>query len=265
MYKLAVIGNPINQSLSPLVFKLFSEQFNIDLSYEKIFAQDTNDFKHVVDSFFTNGGLALNITSPYKHEAYLIAKQSTTRTKFCKASNFLYLDNNKHIIANTTDGIGLINDLEDQNQQVLLNKKILIIGSGFVLDSILLDLISKNPHSIAILARNKSRVDFLQKKFGVDSHNKNGIYDMIINSVPNVPENNLFEDISNIKDGSFCYDLTYHHTKTLFLQSMNNLNPHTVQQDGLGMMVEQAKIAFTQLFGKTPNSKKVINQIRPHQ
>ncbi|MBY0379878.1 MAG: hypothetical protein K2P99_05700, partial [Burkholderiales bacterium] len=127
MYKLAVIGKPIDHSLSPSVFQYFSKQFNINLTYDKIIAQNPNDFNKIVYTFFHNNGLALNITSPYKHEAFLSTQIHSSRASFCKTSNFLYLNNDKQIVADTTDGIGILTDIENNNKQTIKNKHILII------------------------------------------------------------------------------------------------------------------------------------------
>ncbi|MFN8770845.1 MAG: hypothetical protein ACK5Z5_02535 [Neisseriaceae bacterium] len=264
MHKLAVIGNPIEHSLSPIVFEQFAQQFNLDINYEKILAKDIDNFNTIVNDFFYNHGLALNITSPYKHNAYLNAKNKTARANFCKTGNFMYLNNDREITVDTTDGIGLVTDIEENNKQKLADKKILLIGSGFVIDSILLDIIVRNPSSIAILARNHERVKFLQNKFSIDLHNVGTKYDIIINSSPNIIENDLFNKISIINDNAFCYDLAYSKVATLFLQLMRKINPNIIIQNGLGMLVEQAKVAFIQLFNKNPNSKEVIDKIRNH-
>lgn len=262
MHNLGVIGNPIEHSLSPKIFNLFALQFGISLNYEKILVKDKEHFSQTVNDFFKNDGMALNITSPFKEEAYLIAKNHTARASFCRASNFLSLDKNKEILADTTDGIGLVKDLEVNNSTCLKNKKILIIGSGFVLDSILLDFIVKNPSEVSILARNEDRVNFLHSKFGTNTFNPTSSYDIIINSSPNTDSNTLFSQIINVENTQLCYDLGYSPTATLFLNTVQHLNSNIILKNGLGMLVEQAAVAFTKLFNKTPDTLKVINQLK---
>ena len=260
MYELAVIGNPIEHSLSPQVFTLFAEQSNIKLNYSKILCQNKELFHKTVNVFFTNGGHGLNITSPFKHEAYQCAKYHTSRAEFCMASNFLKLNTDGKIIADTTDGIGLLKDLAN-NQQLIFNKKILIIGSGFVLDSLMLDLIVKNPKQIAILARNQEKIKYLQNKFGCQKFDNQIAYDIIINTSPNTRDNQLFSQIITLNNATFCYDLAYNTPITLFLQYMQQLNHNIIVKNGLGMLVEQAKVAFEQLFNKTPDTNIVIKKL----
>jgi shikimate dehydrogenase len=254
MYQLAVIGNPIAHSLSPVVFNIFAQQCGVKLQYDRILAQDITNFNQLVEQFFAQGGTALNITSPFKQEAYRLASEHTPRASFCQTSNFLTVNAKQQIVADTTDGIGLVQDLVVNNRLGLTNKKILIIGSGFVLDSILLDLIVHNPRHIDILARNQARIEQLQHKFAIGCFMKDRQYELILNTTPNIKENSLFNQITQLAADAWCYDLTYSNQLTLFLATMQQLNPHLSCRNGLGMLVEQARVAFTKLFGQAPDT-----------
>ncbi len=259
MHKLAVIGNPIEHSMSPLIWSLFAKELGIELDYQKIFAKDEKDFAIQVHGFFKAGGMAINVTSPFKQNAFSISDIHTSRASFCKAANFLSITNSEQILADTTDGMGLVNDLILNKNEKLINKNILIIGSGFVLDSVLLDLIANNPLSIDILARNQQRVSFLHDKFATDCFNLQKNYDIIINTTPNSPDNTLFGMVEFINDNVLCYDMAY--TKSLFLNTMQNVNSNIRVYNGLGMLIEQAKVAFIKLFAQTPNSKVVFENL----
>jgi shikimate dehydrogenase len=259
MYKLAVVGNPIEHSLSPLVFNLFAKQFNLELSYSKILAQDLADFTVKVNNFFNDGGLALNITSPYKKLAFQVAADKTSRANFCEAANFIRMQYG-NILADTTDGIGLVTDIIFNKKFKLSEKNILILGSGFVLDSILLDLIAHNPLQISVLARNEERIKYLTKRFGTTPINSLVKYDIIFNSTPNSVDNLLFSQVTNLADGALCYDLTYN-KESLFLAQMKKQNASINGYTGLGMLVMQAQVAFTALFKYIPDTALVIRQL----
>lgn len=281
--KLAVVGNPIVHSLSPQIWQMFAQEFGLHISYDKIYASDVMDFKKLVAQFFADGGTALSITSPFKREAYMLTKYHASLSAFCQASNFIckinYIKNSFNLLGMSTDGIGLIRDIEVNCAVKLHNKKILIIGSGYVLDSILLNIIATNPYSITILARNNERVTYLMNKFSVNNfsahhhsnvdilenandfndlnnHNK---YDIIINTIPNLAQHNLFELIKNLSDATICYDMAYAKDSTNFLTAMLQINPRIITKNGLGMLVEQAAVAFTELFKLKPNTQVVIN------
>jgi len=258
-YKLAVVGNPIAHSLSPVIFELFAKQFDLDLSYNRILAEDSADFKLKVNAFFNDGGLALNITSPFKNAAYEVAAHKTARSGFCKAANFIRVQNDE-MLADTTDGIGLVEDVIFNKKFKISAKKILILGSGYVLDSILLDIIAHNPAQISILARNPDRINYLSKQFATDIFNPLTSYDIVFNSTPNTPDNLLFTQVTHLADDALCYDLTYN-KDSLFLAHMKKQNTNISGYNGLGMLVETAKVAFTALFQHIPDTAMVLREL----
>jgi shikimate dehydrogenase len=263
MYKLAVVGNPIEHSLSPTVFRLFAKEFGVALTYDKLLAKDENDFKSIVQNFFLSGGLALNVTSPFKQIAFNVAKAATSRAMFCGAANFLYADDNGDVVADTTDGIGLVNDIQNNHKINLAKCNILIIGSGFVLDSILLDLIVINPKSIDLLARNVDRIEYLSNKFMVGEFSLDKEYDFILNTVPNNMENQLLEKLTSLQNSSVCYDMAYRDmNNNKFVNYVQEINPNIRVYSGIGMLVEQAAIAFTKLFNMVPNNEPIIKILR---
>lgn len=262
MYRGAIIGNPVEHSLSPNVFDMFAKEAGVKLTYEKILARDTADFNRIVTGFFNNGGTVLTITSPFKSDAFKIAENATVRANFCGAANFLRLNTAGQIIADTTDGIGLLRDIEKNNDFKLAGKNVLIIGSGFVLDSILLDLIIANPLSIDVMARNTNRVEFLKNKFGVGVFSVNKKYDFILNTVPNISDNILLDQITNINSATFCYEMAYSDfSNNKFHKYVKSLNLNVLVVSGMGMLVEQAEVVFNKLFNYNPNTLDVIKKL----
>ena len=164
------------------------------------------------------------------------------------------------IIADTVDGIGLVCDIVFNKKFTLKSKKILIIGSGFVLDSILLDVIAHNPMQISILARNKERVNYLMKIFAITEFDELMDYDIVLNSTPNSPDNLLFAVLKHLPNDALCYDLSYVQ-ESIFLQKMKKLNPTVNNYNGLGMLVEQAKVVFTTLFKYEPDTALILRQL----
>ena len=68
----AVIGNPVKHSRSPRIHSLFGEQLGIDLQYQRI-ESPIDQFAQTVETFFAQGGLGLNVTVPFKLEAWDLA------------------------------------------------------------------------------------------------------------------------------------------------------------------------------------------------
>lgn len=262
MYRGAIIGNPIEHSLSPAVFDMFSKESGINLTYDKVLATDTTSFNRVVADFFNNGGTVLTVTSPFKQDAYNLANVATARSKFCRAANFLRLNGSGQVVADTTDGTGLLRDIEQNYKVKLANKNILIIGSGFVLDSILLDLIVANPLSIDVLARNKDRIGYLVDKFGINGFSPDKKYDIILNTVPNSSDNILLEQITKINSDAFCYEMAYSDfANNKFHKYIKVINSNTKVVSGIGMLVEQAEVVFKTLFNYSPKTIDVIKKL----
>src|SRR5207248_7328102 len=104
----AVIGNPIAQSKSPLIHATFARQLGEDLRYEAIFAP-RDGFRAAVAAFRSQGGKGLNVTVPFKMEAFALATQLTERAEQAGAVNTLKFDG-ENIVGDNTDGAGLIDD-----------------------------------------------------------------------------------------------------------------------------------------------------------
>ena len=114
MDKYAVIGNPIGHSKSPKIHRLFGEQLGHKISYGKLEATE-NTFFAVVEEFFRSGGKGINVTLPFKGLAYEISDVLGSQAKNCGAVNTLSFSEDGRIYGESTDGIGLIRDLSNNN------------------------------------------------------------------------------------------------------------------------------------------------------
>ncbi|TAL63852.1 MAG: shikimate dehydrogenase, partial [Legionella sp.] len=144
--RFAVIGNPVAHSLSPHIHQYFAEQFNIQLTYEKILSQ-APDFAAQVSYFFSQGGKGLNVTLPFKEEAFALAQIKTPRGQLAGAVNTLWMHAGQ-LHADNTDGIGFLRDLvrhiEPQGKQILL------LGAGGAARGILGPLSEAQPAKLVL-------------------------------------------------------------------------------------------------------------------
>lgn len=250
MLKLAVIGNPIAHSLSPLIWQTFAHDVGIELNYDKLFSE-IDAFEQNVKEFFANGGLSLNVTAPFKARAFALANKHNQHTIVCQTANLL-INRDGVIIADNTDGVGLIDDFRYKG--ISLNgKNILIIGNGSVIHSVLSSLALENPLRIDLLMRNWDNLaQFEHSSSLIRAYDAQIAYDVIINTTPNTPENDLFAQVKQIATDAIAYDMIYTVKQTLFLQTMQQLNPQVTQANGVGMLIQQAKVAFNIVFAKMP-------------
>ena len=111
MDQYAVVGNPISHSKSPLIHGLFAEQTDQKLEYSTI-ESPLDGFDHVVTQFFEDGGQGLNVTVPFKEQAWALCESVSDRARLAGAVNTLYRNEKGMLCGENTDGIGLVNDLK---------------------------------------------------------------------------------------------------------------------------------------------------------
>lgn len=258
----AVIGNPIAQSLSPEIHQAFAGQFNLKLRYEKLLA-DKENVSILVKRFFHEAGLGLNITSPFKHIAYGLADQVTERAKRSGSVNTLWQRATGELLGDSTDGIGLVRDLQKNKKINLAHKTILIIGAGGVTQSIVNALVNEPVKHITLANRTVSKaeriVDLFQDKVNMLACELDTIpcdtrYDILLHATslglsqqtPPLPTALFHPEL-------ICYDLSYGQAAKTFL-SLVKQQGVTYCYDGLGMLIEQAAEAFFIWHGLKPET-----------
>ncbi len=264
-----VIGNPIAHSQSPRIHGLFAEQTSQALTYRAIFSHP-DEFTATVEAFRQSGGRGLNVTLPFKEQAWQYVNHSTARADRVKAVNLIRFDAPDRIHGDSTDGAGLIRDLAN-NRMAIKNKRVLLIGAGGAVRSVLGSLVGEQPAAVTIVNRTRSRAEQLIELFpeagslldfrGFDEL-AGSSYDLVINGTSaGLAGSPLPLPDSILAPGACCYDMAYGPAADLFLDwSANNGAANT--NDGLGMLVEQAAESFYLWRGIHPETKPVISALR---
>ena len=155
LYKLGVIGSPIDHSLSPFIHSRFGRQENINIDYRAYKVADEDLHSFIKEFFLLKDSRGLNVTLPHKKSAAQIITSLSKEAAFIDAVNTIIKSKDK-LHALSTDGEGLIKDLFEKNIQ-LTKKKILIIGAGAAVQSVLFKIIKSNPESITITNRSEDK------------------------------------------------------------------------------------------------------------
>ncbi|VAX76768.1 shikimate dehydrogenase [Buchnera aphidicola] len=263
-YSIALFGNPVKHSLSPVIHENFSKEIKIKYHYNIFLCNELNFFRKVT-KFFNQGGLGCNITVPFKKKSFCIPSKYTKRVKVSHSINTLVKREDNSILGDNTDGIGLIYDLK---RLAFLKKNtcVLLLGAGGAACSIIFHLL-KEKCCIFILNRTVSKSIELVKRFKVFGkififsdflYHKN--FDIIINStscglygsIPLFPENLVLPSTK-------CYDLSYSKTLSLtpFLKFCKHLGSKNIS-DGFGMLVAQAAYSCYLWFNILPDINKNI-------
>lgn len=265
----AVMGHPISHSKSPQIHSAFAEQTEQDLIYSAILVP-LEKFKEEADSFFRNGR-GLNVTVPFKEDAWQYADTYSSRALRAGAVNTLIKKEDGSIHADNTDGIGMVRDITFNHGCAIKGKRVLVLGAGGAVRGILEPVLEQKPLEIVLANRTVSKAQALAQDFsdigkisacGFDQ--VEGQFDLIINGT----SASLSGDLPPIPDSvihahTTCYDMMYGPEPTVFNQWAAGLNAGATL-DGLGMLVEQAAESFKAWRGVRPESSPVIESIRAH-
>ena len=265
----AVIGNPIAHSKSPEIHHLFAEQTGENILYEKILG-DEHNFNATAVKFFSTGGKGLNITLPFKNDAYDFVDQLTDYAKHSKAVNTIIPQANGVFLGANTDGIGLLRDLKKTLRLQLLSKNILIIGAGGAVQGIVEPLLGEKPAKLLIANRTLSKARSIADSFkNIGEIQTCGLheiplkpFDLVVHATSAVLYDQQLElPPEIIGSQTCCYDLVYSDMDTPFMQWAKN---HNAQQtaDGFGMLLEQAAESFYLWRGKRPDTAMAYNYLR---
>ena len=264
----AVIGNPIAHSKSPRIHAEFARQTGQALRYEMILAP-RDGFAAAVAAFRAAGGRGLNVTVPFKLDAFALATERTERAVQAQAVNTLKFDG-ASALGDNTDGAGLVADLIGRLDFALEGKRVLIMGAGGAARGVILPLLRERPSSIAIANRTVDKARALEREFARFGAVTSGGYAELSGSsfdlVVNATSAGLAGELPPLPPGIFApgalgYDITYgpHHAR--FNVHARNDGAARVA-DGLGMLVAQAADSFFLWRGVRPDTGPVIELLR---
>ena len=265
----AVFGNPIAHSKSPFIHARFAEQTGQLLEYTAQLVE-AGEFEQAVARFAKNNGKGLNITVPFKQDAWRLATKRSARAERAGAVNTLVINGPEDYYGDNTDGIGLVRDLRNNHGVELENRRILVIGAGGAVRGVIEPLLQNKPALLMIANRTRDKALQLAQDFsdlgnirgcGLDEFGTE-VYDLIINGtsaslsgeLPPLPTTLLKAD-------TVCYDMMYATEPTPFMRWAEQHGARKVV-DGKGMLVEQAAESFRIWRGCEPDTAAVIEALK---
>jgi len=265
----AVIGNPIEHSKSPQIHTAFAQQTGQDLEYTRLLATPGR-FAEEVRAFLAKGGKGLNVTVPFKEDAWRLADELSPRAETAGAVNTLMVLGDGRLHGDNTDGAGLVRDLQDNHGARLAGSRLLLLGAGGAARGVLRPLLECRPMSLTIANRTAARAERLAAELrglgpieGIGLERLRGRrVDLIVNAtaaglegrVPEIPDDLLAQ-------GGWCYDMMYGDQPTAFVR-WGLEHGAALSLDGLGMLVEQAAESFYLWRGVRPQTLPVIRMLR---
>lgn len=264
----AVMGNPIAHSQSPRIHTLFARQTGEPVAYERILVP-TDGFAAAVTEFEASGGRGLNITVPFKLQAWAEVDRRTARAEHAGAVNTVVITDTGRL-GDNTDGTGLVRDLCCNHGVRVQARRILILGAGGAVHGVLPALLAETPTELVIANRTRARADAIATALAdLGCVSACGLpelagehFDVIINGTSAGLHGELPALPKGLKiGGTTVYDLVYGKAPTAFCNWALEQGAARAL-DGLGMLVEQAAESFLLWRGIRPQTAPVIQALR---
>jgi shikimate dehydrogenase len=269
--KYAVFGNPIDFSKSPFIHMSFARSTQQDIEYTKILGP-LGGFKEAVDQFRRNGGRGINITAPFKMDAFQYATKCSPAAELAGAANALSFLGDE-VIAENFDGVGLVRDVVHNLKHQLKNKRVLLLGAGGAARGALLPFLSESPELLVISNRTLSKAQELKsiaernkaQQTNVSALSFSELVGMQFDVIFNATSASLRSELPAIPatvfgSESLAYELAYAKGLTPFLRLAENAGVRHMA-DGVGMLAEQAAEAFAWWRGVRPDTAEVIREL----
>ena len=267
----AVIGNPVAHTKSPLIHAEFARQTGQDIAYTTILAP-LDGFRQAVFKFRDEGGRGMNVTLPFKNEAWALVDSRAGHALDANAVNTIEFTDGR-MVGHNTDGTGLVRDIRDNLKYPIQGKRVLLMGAGGATYGAMQPILAEHPDTLVVANRTVDKAVSLVAHFrkfwnfapgGVTAQSypqlSGAQFDLVINAtsaalsdaMPQLPD-------SVFAPGALAYDMMYGRV-TPFMRFAGG--KAAIVSDGLGMLVEQAAESFLIWRGVRPRTAPVIARLR---
>ena len=226
--KTAVIGFPVDHSLSPIIHNHWIKELALDIKpYEKLNV-DPNMFKEQINNLKAEGFGGINVTVPLKELAFNISDETSNVSKKLRSANTLTLSFDK-INADNTDAIGFINSLDKKTiEENITNKKTLVLGAGGSARSVV-HALNELGSQVRLFNRTHEKASILLNDLSINSSPVSteelddyaNSSSFIVNTTSlgqKEGERNNILSFENIETETFIYDLIYNPKRSSFLE-----------------------------------------------
>ncbi len=265
----AVFGNPVAHSLSPQIHQAFAEQAAQDMSYRRQLVEP-GKFSAEAEQFFQSGGRGLNVTVPFKLDAFTFAHQLSKRARQAGAVNTLSYQADGTVLGDNTDGEGLVRDIVHNLGWPLAGSRVLLLGAGGAARGVVAPLLQHQPQTLMIVNRTASKAQQLARAFSelgpITGCGYDALPEFPFDLLVNATSASLGGEIpplaeSALAAGARAYDMVYGPQPTVFMHWAMARGAAEVA-DGLGMLVEQAAQSFCLWRNVMPQTGPVLAAVR---
>jgi len=267
MDRYVVAGNPVEHSQSPFIHAQFAAATGQAMSYDRLLCP-MDGFADSIRAFAAGGGRGCNITVPFKFDAISLAQRHSDRAALAQAANVLRFDADGWL-ADNTDGIGLVRDIERNASVALRGQRALLIGAGGAAAGALGPLIEAGPAELVIANRSLGKAQALVERHMPLAHTNGttltarpltdcgAAFDVVVNATATSLQGAAIPVTASVlRPGGLALDMMYGPAAAGFLSWATQHG--AIARDGLGMLVEQAAEAFFLWRGVRPDTAPVL-------
>ena len=251
MKKYLVIGNPIGHSLSPKLQNYWLKQNNIKAVYDKIKLEE-KEIEGIIQDIKKQKIAGCNVTVPFKKKVIPFLDKLSIQAEQTQSVNAIIFENG-NLIGHNTDTFGFDKAIKSLNFN-MKGKKVLILGAGGVVPSIVFAIKKMGVSEISISNRTKQKAENLKilfKELNILEWGNIINFDVVINATSlglNNEKINL--DFSKVGKDKLFYDVIYNPAETNFLKEGKQLG--NITENGARMFIYQATEAFKLWHGIEP-------------
>lgn len=272
-FRLGLIGYPLGHSLSPNIHTAALKACGLEGSYSlfPISPDDKDGLKDLLARVRAGELHGLNVTIPHKQNVIEFMDELTPTAKAIGAVNTIYLRDGK-LIGDNTDAAGFLADLKKGigNRELGVGKSALVLGAGGSARAVVYALLSDG-WNVTLAARRLEQAEQLANTFPnhqllITNYSSLILHpsSLLVNTTPvgmfpNVDVSPLPENLS-LPSNAFVYDLVYNPSETKLVKSARAQGLHATT--GLGMLIEQAALAFELWTGHTPPRDVLFESVR---
>ncbi len=245
-----IVGRPVVHSLSPVIHNAWLEAAGIDAVYAAFSPEDEAGFEALVAAGRAGMLAGVNVTSPFKEQAFALADEASATARAAGAANILVFRDGR-VRADNADGLGMLLAIQAQAPGVVLKgSPVVILGAGGAARGAAATLAGAGAQ-VRIVNRTRDRAEALAADLGAGVTVAEGpaAFDgavLVVNALSIQPE----LDLGLLQPGTAVMDMTYKPVVTPLLRAAREAGLATV--DGLGMLIGQAGPSFEAIFGVAP-------------
>lgn len=245
-----IAGRPVAHSLSPVIHNAWLDAAGLDAVYAPFAPEDAAGFATLVAAGRAGLLAGINVTAPFKEQAFALADETTPAARLTGSANILVFRQGR-ILGDSSDGLGLMRALGEQAPHLDLNgRAVVMLGAGGAARAAAGALIQTGAE-VRILNRSRDRAEALAADLGpavrvADAAQAFDDAVLVVNALSVKPD----IDLSKLAPGTVVMDMTYRPVVTPFLAEARTRGLTTV--DGLAMLIGQAEPSFEAIFGRPP-------------